>query len=155
RGSAPALPSLPLPQGYEAFLTDLKERIRSAQVRAALAVNRELITLYWHIGSAIVDRQRTAGWGTAVIERLAADIQKEFPGLAGFSRPNIYRMRAFYLAYAEVGEIVSQPARQLTPAEPPEPMASLPWFHNVVLVEQVKDPTQRSWYAQQVLAHGW
>jgi len=156
-----------LPSGYAKFLEDVKSRIRTAQVKAALSVNRELIQLYWSIGRDIVERQRAEGWGAAVIDRLAADIQREFPGLAGFSRGNIYRMRAFYLAYRRTStnvaqaarqkgrKIISQPARQTDASAPPEPIASLPWFHNVVLLESLKDPHQRFWYARQTIEHGW
>jgi predicted nuclease of restriction endonuclease-like (RecB) superfamily len=145
----------------------LKTRIRTAQVKAALAVNRELIRLYWSIGADIVERQRTEGWGATVIDRLAADIRREFPGLAGFSRGNIYRMRAFYLAYSQDSTFVAQAARQMgdgtdpyggkhsRPSLPPEPMASLPWFHNIALVETLKDPAQRLWYAKRAVEYGW
>ncbi len=142
-----------LPAGYDVFLKDLKERIRSTQLKAAVAVSRELIALYWHIGRQIAARQQIEGWGNAVIDRLGKDLQAAFPGVSGFSRPNVYRMRAFYLAYA--GAIVSQPARQIDLTAPPEPMASLPWFHNVLLIEKLKVPGERLWYAHQALEHGW
>ena len=71
-----------LPKGYEELLCQLKERIRSAQLRAGLAVNRELIELYWQIGRSIVERQRSDGWGKSIVERLAQDIQSEFPGMS-------------------------------------------------------------------------
>src|SRR4051812_9731653 len=87
-----------VPKGYEKFLGELKERIRTAQLKAAVSVNRELIQLYWQIGKALVERQKTEGWGKSIIDRLGDDLQKAFPGLAGFSRTNVYRMRAFYLA---------------------------------------------------------
>ena len=76
--------------GYGEFLAGLKERIRAARLRAAFAANRELISLYWDIGKGIVERQRSEGWGKAVVEWLAADLQKEFPGIAGFSPLNQY-----------------------------------------------------------------
>src|SRR5262245_16505867 len=98
-GTPPAgRPEAP-PEGYEQFLGGLKDRIRNAQLRASLAVNRELIALYWHIGKGLVERQKSHGWGDAVIDRLGRDVRHSFPGLAGFSRTNVYRMRAFYLAY--------------------------------------------------------
>jgi predicted nuclease of restriction endonuclease-like (RecB) superfamily len=156
-----------LPVGYGAFLEDLKSRIRAAQVKAALSVNRELIQLYWSIGRDIVARQHAEGWGAAVIDRLAADIQRDFPGLGGFSRANIYRMRAFYLAYSRAPAIVSQAARQTRRgivsqgarqsgmSTLPESMLSLPWFHNVVLLESLKSPAERLWYAREAMEHGW
>jgi len=138
-----------LPGGYSRFLEELKARIRAAQVSAALAVSRELIGLYWYVGRAIVVKQEAEGWGTKVIDRLADDLQRAFPGMAGFSRTNVYRMRAFFLAYASS---VPRPVGQLTP---PKPVAGIPWGHNVVLLEKVKDPVQRLWYAQQTIQHGW
>src|SRR5437867_76887 len=86
-----------LPKGYAELLADVKSRIRAAQVKAALAVNRELIALYWEIGGAIVRRQKAEGWGQSVVDRLAGDLQREFPGESGFSPRNIWFMRSFYL----------------------------------------------------------
>ena len=144
-----------VPKGYEKFLGELKERIRTAQLKAAVSVNRGLIELYWQIGKGLVERQKTEGWGKAIIDRLGDDLQKAFPGLAGFSRTNVYRMRAFYLAYAEAPEIVPQAVGQTAEAGPPRAVTSIPWGHNVVLLEQVKDPEERLWYAQAALQHGW
>ena len=86
---------------YVQLLDQVKSRIREARVRAGLAANRELVALYWEIGKLIVGRQKAEGWGSAVIERLSRDIRHEFPDLKGFSPRNIWRMRAFYLAYTE------------------------------------------------------
>ncbi len=102
-----------LPSGYREFLDDLKTRIRTAQVKAALAVNSELIRLYWDIGGMIAERQKTEGWGKSVVERLAADIQHEFPGVAGFSVQNIWKMRAFYLAWTDQVRNLSQAVREM------------------------------------------
>ncbi|MGH7145050.1 MAG: PDDEXK nuclease domain-containing protein [Planctomycetota bacterium] len=154
-----------LPSGYAPFLADLKARIRTAQVKAALSVNRELIALYWHIGGAIVERQRAQGWGKAVVDRLAQDLQHEFPGLSGFSPRNVWRMRAFYLAWTE--EVIAPPARdadhtilpqlvaELDGRTLPQPVAEIPWGHNVWLLEKVKAPAVRLWYARKAVANGW
>lgn len=131
-----------LPADYAAFLDDLKTRVRSAQLKAAVAVNTELIQLYWDIGRAILQRQQTEGWGTKVIERLGQDLQREFPGQAGYSPRNLKYMRAFAEAWPDLA-IVQQAAAQI------------PWFHNVVLLEQVKDPVARLWYAKATKEHGW
>lgn len=90
-----------LPTGYDEFLRELKERIRSAQVRAALAVNRELVLLYWQIGRDILSRQQQQGWGAKVINQLAKDLKKAFPEMKGFSRTNLLYMRAFAQAYPD------------------------------------------------------
>ena len=86
-----------LSAGYATLLTDLKARVRAAQLRAAVSVNRELILLYWDIGKIIVESQKTKGYGKQVVERLAGDLQKEFPGMAGLSSLNLWRMQAFIL----------------------------------------------------------
>ena len=135
--------SLALPSDYADFLDSLKARVRQAQTKAILSVNRELIQLYWDIGREIVQRQEQAGWGKGIVDRLAGDLQKAFPGIQGFSPRNIWRMRAFFLAYRQDQPNLTQVA------------AEIPWFHNVILIEKVKDPTQRLWYAAKALEHGW
>lgn len=132
-----------LPSNYPEFLRDLKARIQARQARAALAVNRELIALYWEIGQQIVERQEQAGWGDAVITQLERDLKREMPDLEGFSRRNLYRMRTLYLTYRHQGETV------------PQLVAQIPWGHNTVLMEKVKDPKEREWYMQQTLEQGW
>jgi predicted nuclease of restriction endonuclease-like (RecB) superfamily len=166
---------------YPVLLEDLKARIRAAQTRAALMANRELIRLYWEIGRRIVERQEHEGWGKSVIERLAGDLQKEFPGLQGFSRSNIWRMRSFFLSYREeasskrksrtavrdletsdskssntdLGSNLAQPVRDLDLAQPPAVLAALPWGHNVLLIGRLKQRAQRLWYAQRAIENGW
>src|SRR5690606_9717821 len=83
--------------GYPEFLAELTRRVQSARVAAGRAVNRELVTLYWDIGRNIVEKQHARGWGNAVVERLGADLRREFPGVTGFSADNLWRMRQFYL----------------------------------------------------------
>jgi hypothetical protein len=101
---------------YEDLLQNLKRGIRAAQVKAVFAVNRELILLYWHIGREILERQRLAGWGAKVIERLAADLHREFPGMTGFSRTNLLYMRAFAEAWPKESSCDSdETLRQTSP----------------------------------------
>jgi predicted nuclease of restriction endonuclease-like (RecB) superfamily len=134
--------SLIVGKGYDEFLRDLKERIRTAQIKAALAVNRELVLLYWQIGCQILARQKSEGWGTKVVEQLAKDLKSEFPDMTGLSRTNLLYMRAFAEAYPDES-IVQQAAGQI------------PWFHNCVLLDKIKVPEQRLWYIQQTIANGW
>ncbi|HEX3988498.1 MAG TPA: DUF1016 N-terminal domain-containing protein, partial [Verrucomicrobiae bacterium] len=105
-------PSATLPVGYAKLLGNLKARVRAAQLRAAVSVNRELIRLYWDIGKIIVEAQKTKGYGKQVVERLAEDLQKEFPGTAGFSPQNVWFMRSFYLAWLAMPQKLSQAVRE-------------------------------------------
>ena len=141
--------------GYGELLADLKQRIRSAQIKAALSVNRELIRLYWGIGQAIVERQRIEGWDKAVVDRLARDLQAAFPGQGGYSPSNLWRMRSFYLAYTQEVTNLAQPVREMDGVALPEPVAQLPWGHNIILIEKSKDPLTRLWYAQKTVELGW
>ncbi|WP_242044912.1 PDDEXK nuclease domain-containing protein [Anabaena azotica] len=128
--------------GYEDFLAELKTRISSAQLRAAVAVNKELVLLYWQIGRDILHRQQQQGWGAKVITRLAADLQKAFPQMKGFSPRNLKYMRALAEAYQDE-QIVQQV------------VAQIPWGHNVRILDAVEDTTERLWYAQRTIQHGW
>ena len=97
---------------YRTLIADLKTRIRSAQIKAALAVNTQLIALYWDIGKLIAQKQRASGWGDAVIEAVAKDLSREFQTMKGFSRANLYRMKRFYTFYTGEGEFVPQAVAQ-------------------------------------------
>ncbi|HEX2951941.1 MAG TPA: PDDEXK nuclease domain-containing protein [Armatimonadota bacterium] len=132
----------PAIEGYEQFLREVKERIRAAQVRAALAVNSELVCLYWRIGNEILTRQQQLGWGTKVIERLSADLHRDFPDMKGFSPRNLAYMRDFAQAWPD--ETILQ-----------QVVAKIPWGHNVRLLDAVKNPDERLWYARQTIEHGW
>ena len=132
----------PPPQGYADWLAELKNRIHSAQQRATLAVNRELVLLYWQIGRDILTRQAEQGWGAKVIDRLAHDLRTAFPEMKGFSRANLMYMRAFAEAWPD-GQIVQQAVGQL------------PWGHNLVLLTRLKQPEQRLAYARAAIEHGW
>ncbi|MCA1995475.1 MAG: DUF1016 N-terminal domain-containing protein, partial [Coleofasciculus sp. S288] len=132
----------PADENYTAFLRSLKERIQQAQIKAALAVNRELTLLYWQIGREILTRQRQEGWGAKIIDQLAKDLRREFPDVKGFSARNLKYMRAFAEAYPDE-PFVQQVAAQI------------PWFHNCVLLDRVKDASERLWYTQQATITGW
>lgn len=127
---------------YAILLTDVKDRIRSAQYAAMKVVNRELITLYWDIGRIIVQRQQGESWGRAIIENLARDLHGEFPGIKGFSSRNLLYMRNFYDSYHE-----SPKLQQL--------VAEIAWGHNIVIMERCKDPLQREFYIRMTRRMGW
>ncbi len=130
------------PNSYELFLADLKNRIQTARIKASLAVNQELILLYWQIGRDILERQEAEGWGSKVIAQLSKDLKREFPDMKGFSSRNLKYMRTFAEAWPEL-QIVQQLAAQI------------PWFHNCMLLEKVKAPDARRWYIQKTIEEGW
>ncbi len=134
--------SLQPPSGYPELLQELKGRIQNAQVRAAFAVSRELVLLYWSIGRDILARQGTEGWGTRVIDRLSHDLQVEFPGVEGFSPRSLKYMRALAEAWPDVSIV-----QQL--------IAQLPWGHNLRVLDRIKDRPTREWYLRAALEYGW
>jgi predicted nuclease of restriction endonuclease-like (RecB) superfamily len=159
---------------YPALLKEIKDRIRQGQLRASMAVNVELLSLYWDVGRIVAERQGAEGWGAGIIPRLAHDIRNELPEIKGFSARNIDRMLAFYREYKELGfsppavakieaadtdDAISSPAvAKLLPSqelhEIYEIIFRLPWAHNVILLG-VKDRAVRIWYMQRALEHGW
>jgi predicted nuclease of restriction endonuclease-like (RecB) superfamily len=181
-------------QFYYRFVEGIKQRIRVAQIKAAISANRELILLYWDVGRAIVDAQKDKGYGKRVVEMLSADLRREFPEMAGLTARNLWLMRAFFLAYAGDEQILKQPVSEspsqegaeVSPQKLKQPVsetsvqpaqelhgqklsqgatqsvravielvASLPWGHNIVLMQKVKEIDARLWYARAALEHGW
>jgi len=130
------------PGDYPGLLSEIKERIRSAQYQALKAVNRELVGLYWDIGQMIVARQANAGWGKAVVEQLAADIRAEFPGVGGFSASNLWRMKAFFETYSGL--------EKLAPL-----VREIGWSHNLAILERCKDVLEREFYLRMTHKFGW
>lgn len=131
-----------LPAGYGELLGAIKARVQTAQLRTALAVNTELVLLYWSIGRDILARQAQEGWGAKVIARLAADLRRAFPDMKGFSRTNLLYMRAFAESYPDE-PFVQQVAGQI------------PWFHNCTLLDKVKGREEREWYLRATKEYGW
>src|ERR1039457_3446198 len=131
-----------VPEGYVEWVKDLKDRSRSAQQKAAIAANSEMISLYWQIGRDILDRQDKQAWGAKVIDRLAADLRREFPEMKGVSSSNLKSM----LRFAWEG-----PARQFGQ----QPADQLPWFHVVILITKISVLEEREYYARAAIEHGW
>src|SRR5260370_18286148 len=131
-----------LPSDYEAFLQGIKTRVQQAQFQALLAVNTELILLYWHIGRAILERQEKQGWGTGVIDQLSRDLHAAFPQMKGFSPRNLGYMKVLAQTYPD--ESILQRC-----------VAKIPWRHNIALLEKLKDNEERFWYIEQIIQHGW
>ena len=163
---------------YSQLLSDIKDRVRNAQHRVILSANAEMTLMYWDIGRMIASRMDREGWGAKVIPRLAVDLRNELPEEKGFSERNIKRMLRFHREYPELQQaaapkvpqavaqiansvdgqlpIVPQAVAQLpSTAGGSEAFVLIPWGHNMVLLEKVKEQSDRLWYARQTLEHGW
>ncbi len=167
---------------YARFIGQLKARVLSAHIGAARAVNRELIVLYWDIGLAIVDKQQAAGWGDAVVERIASDLCEAFPDIRGFSARNVWDMRRFYLAYCDPEFIAALAkekvaGRKLGPLRQPaaesrvgdgrpdasgpriefvrQLVAEIPWGHHLLILNKLADPAARLYYLRATTKLGW
>ncbi len=136
-----------LTKEYVQTLLDIKKQIKTAQFKAVSSVNEELIRLYWSIGKTVVEKQKSHDWGSNFIVQLAKDLQNSFPGTGGFSKSNIFRMRAFYRAY----ESFPQPVGNFHKL----PFFQIPWGHNAMLLEKLKSEKERLWYAEKTLELGW
>ncbi|HEY6530042.1 MAG TPA: DUF1016 N-terminal domain-containing protein [Cellvibrionaceae bacterium] len=130
------------PEGYATWLAELKNKIHQAQQRATLAVNQELIALYWQIGRDILDRQAAQGWGAKVIDHLAHDLRTAFPDMKGFSPRNLKYMRAFAQAWPDAEFVQAV-------------LAQLPWYHQLALLDKLPSQEARRWYAAKAIENNW
>lgn len=162
---------------YVHLLSDIKKRVREAQYRAGLSANAEMIRLYWDIGRMVAHRQQVEGWGKGLLPRLATDLRSEVSEIKGFSERNLQLMIQFQEEYPDLFPIPQRPVAELPEttssdeiqpstmkiihgAKASEPImqrvvAQLPWAHNVLLIQKIKDIPTRLWYAGQAIEHGW
>jgi predicted nuclease of restriction endonuclease-like (RecB) superfamily len=131
-----------VPKGYSALLVEVKARVQSAQYAALRAVNQELVSLYWDIGKMIVARQEKAGWGKAVVEQLAVDLQADFPGSGGFSASNLWRMKGFFETYGSIPKLAPL-------------VREIGWSHNLIILERCEDALEREFYLRATRRFGW
>ncbi|MCH9763030.1 MAG: PDDEXK nuclease domain-containing protein [Gammaproteobacteria bacterium] len=134
--------SLRLNKEYVNFFSGIKERLKTAQIRAARAVNSELIKFYWELGHDLIEKQKSHQWGSRFLEQFSQDMRKTFPEMKGFSVRNLQRMKQFSVQYTS-SEIATQAVPQLA------------WGHIVRLMQMVKNDVEREWYAQQAIKNGW
>ena len=159
---------------YSSILSGLKEKIRAARQRAALAVNTVLLQVYWEIGRTILDQQEEEGWGTKIIDRLANDLKTEFPDMKGLSVRNLKYMRAFAEAYPQfmqvpLAQIEDIPSMVIVPQVAAQmqntyiqgdiivqaALAQLTWYHHITILDKIKDPDIRTFYIQKTIENGW
>jgi predicted nuclease of restriction endonuclease-like (RecB) superfamily len=141
-------------QEYTDWLRALKVRVRQVQLKAAVAVNQELLKFYWELGADIVERQENAAWGDGFLQQLSKDLRVEFPQMKGFSLSNIKYIRQWYLFYSDVGSIGQQPVGQLT-KQPVSQITQIPWGHNLAIIAKCKNLDEAIYYVQNTVIHGW
>jgi predicted nuclease of restriction endonuclease-like (RecB) superfamily len=147
-------------KNYHHILQSLKEKIRQSRVKATLAVNKELLIVYWEIGNTILQQQKKEGWGTKVIDRLITDLKTAFPDMKGLSPRNVKYMRTFAEAWPSF-VIVQRGVAQLQTTENQhhtivqQSVAQLPWGHNCTLLDKINSTEERLFYAQKTIANGW
>jgi predicted nuclease of restriction endonuclease-like (RecB) superfamily len=128
---------------YSDWLNSIKVQIHNSQIKAALSVNAELISLYWNIGKSIVEKQEIQGWGNSVVEKLSKDLKTHLNNINGFSRTNLFAMRQLYLFYKQHSEFV------------PQAVGQIPWGHNRLILNKIKDVKQALFYIQSAIENGW
>ena len=137
---------LPAPESYKQWLTALKTRFRQVQLKAAVAINTELLRFYWELGADIVQRQDGQAWGSGFLDKLSHDLRAEFPHVQGFSKRNLEQIRRWFQFWNSAPAIAQQAATQLL---------AIPWWHNVVIVSKCRSHAEALYYVQQTQAHGW
>jgi len=161
---------------YAPLIKEIKELIYSRQYEAMKKVNIELMQLYWEIGGKIEHRQREQGWGKSVVEVLAKELQKEFPGTKGFTARNLWFMRQFYVEYSDISNlkplvseindaektdenanlaILKPSVSHLKIANLPPLVADVSWTKNIVIIQKCKDPLERIFYIKATRRFGW
>ena len=134
--------SINLDANYKDFLKDIKERLKSAQIRAALAANQELIKFYWELGREILAKQKAYKWGEQFLKQFSQDMKAAFPEMTGFSVRNLQRMRQFATLYPTLSFAT-------------QAVSQLPWGHILRLIQMVKNDVARDWYAKETVKNGW
>jgi predicted nuclease of restriction endonuclease-like (RecB) superfamily len=144
---------------YADLLSDIKKRIKTAQVKAAFTANAHLIALYWDIGQLIAERQKQQGWAASVIPKLSIDLKNELAEMSGFSERNLGYMIRFSREYQYLvdiekvdNSILQQPVAKLANSHL---LLAIPWGHHALLIEKIKDRDVRFWYMSQTLEQGW
>lgn len=131
---------------YRQWLGDLKRRFRQVQLKAAVSANTDMLQFYWGLGADIREKQKAHAWGQGFLTQLSADLMREFPGTAGFSKRNLEQIRRWHRFWHTSPAIAKQPASQLM---------AIPWWHHVVIVTKCKQHDEALYYVQATLQHGW
>ncbi|MBB1488637.1 PDDEXK nuclease domain-containing protein [Oceanospirillum sediminis] len=131
---------------YQQWLSSLKQVFRQRQLKAAVAVNTQLLEFYWHLGQEIVEKQQSSTWGQGFLTQLSKDLMAEFPDIKGFSKRNLEQIRRWYLFWSSDAAIAKQAATQFL---------QIPWWHNIVIVTKAQNHEEALFYVAQTQQHGW
>lgn len=137
-----------LDKSYLQFINELKDQIKTSRVKAHLAVNRELVLLYFKIGKSILEKQKEEGWGTKITQRISHDLSTSFPEMTGLSYTNVRYMQRFAESCISI-------CPQLVGKLENLPFFDIPWGHNREIMDSIKELDQRLWYAGQTTQNGW
>lgn len=160
---------------FKSWVSQLKQDIRSAQIRAAIKVNTELLRLYWRMGADICEKQKSASWGDGWLKELSRELMTEFPDMKGFSHRNLQYIRQWYLFYNQENTIVQQAVAQLEDVNVQQAVAkldddmrqqtvaqisedvffSVPWGHHLYIISQCKDVSRAVFYLKKTVENGW
>lgn len=127
---------------YFDFIRDIKKRVQSAQIKAAVSVNQELLRLCWDMGAMIVEKQKQTAWGDGFLKQMSHDLQNDFPDMKGFSLRNLKYMRQWYSFWSDAS--IGQQA-----------VAQIPWGHNLVILSKIRDHEEALFYVQKTIENNW
>ena len=148
---------------FKSWVSQLKQDIRSAQIRAAIKVNTELLRLYWRMGAEIFEKQKTSSWGDGWLKELSHELMAEFPDMKGFSLRNLQYIKQWYLFYNQENTIVQQAVAQLDDDKSQASVAqiseeiffSVPWGHHLYIISQCKEVSRAVFYLKKTVENGW
>lgn len=153
---------LSMDNDYISWFKVIKEKVYRLQIKAAIAVNVELLSFYWDLGRDIIDKQTNKNWGDAVIEQLSKDLHSAFPEIKGFSRSNLFYIKKWYLFYSEQSKTIQQAVGQIklpenidTPEKIQQLVGQIPWGHNILIITKIKNIDEAIFYASETLINGW
>ena len=133
-------------EDYKDWLARIKSKIRSAQLKAAVKVNSEMLLFYWELGADIIAKQAHSRWGEGFLVQLSKDLMSEFPNMKGFSLSNLKYIKQWYLFYLDGKIIGQQPVGQIT---------QIPWGHNIAIISKCKNLKEALFYVRNTLEHNW
>lgn len=139
---------------YRQWIVSIKERVQASQIKAAVAVNRELLELYWFLGEQIIEKQKSSHWGDGFLKQMSLDLSSEFPVIKGFSYRNLKSIRQWYRFWQDDHSIGQQLVSQLD-AEGKQLVAQIPWGHNILIIQKLNSPDDALFYVRKTIENNW